>query len=75
MNAQFHPDEEKRLARDIDKALRPLDDEPSARIAPESIVSRLREEQAPHPLPFYRQKRWSSRRRPAAGCAPRMAAR
>ena len=58
MNDQFHPDEEKRLARDIDKALRPLDDEPSARIAPESIVSRLREEQAPHPLPFYRQKRW-----------------
>ena len=32
MNDQFHPDEEKRLARDIDKALRPLDDEPSARI-------------------------------------------
>ena len=58
MNDQFHPDEEKRLARDIDKALRPLDDEPSARIAPESIVSRLREEQVPHSLPFYRQKRW-----------------
>lgn len=58
MNDQFYPDEEKRLARDIDKALRPLDDEPSARIAPESIVSRLREEQAPRPLPFYRQKRW-----------------
>lgn len=58
MNDQFYPDEEKRLAQDIDKALRPLDEEPSARIAPESIVSRLREEQAPRPLPFYRQKRW-----------------
>ena len=58
MNDQFHPDEEKRLAQDIDKALRPLDEEPSARIAPESIVSRLREEQVPRPLPFYRQKRW-----------------
>ena len=52
MNDQFYPDEEKRLARDIDKALRPLDDEPSARIAPESIVSRLREEQAPTLSPF-----------------------
>ena len=68
MNAQFHPDEEKRLARDIDKALRPLDDEPSARIAPESIVSRLREEQAPHPLPFYRQKRWIAALASLAAC-------
>lgn len=68
MNDQFHPDEEKRLARDIDKALRPLDDEPSARIAPESIVSRLREEQAPHPLPFYRQKRWIAALASLAAC-------
>lgn len=52
MNDQFYPDEEKRLAQDIDKALRPLDEEPSARIAPESIVSRLREEQAPRPSPL-----------------------
>ena len=71
MNAQFHPDEEKRLARDIDKALRPLDDEPSARIAPESIVSRLREEQAPHPLPFYRQKRWIAALASLAACRSR----
>lgn len=58
MNDQFRPEEEARLARDIDKALRPLDEEPSQRISPDSIVSRIREEPMCRPLPFYRQKRW-----------------
>lgn len=58
MNDQFYPDEEKRLAQDIDKALRPLDEElrpASHRRASSPASGRSRR---PRPLPFYRQKRW-----------------
>lgn len=70
MNDYLRPEEEKELARKIGKALQTPEDEPSARISPAAIESRLRSEQnAARPKARPGRKGWIAATASIAACA------
>ncbi len=77
MKETLRPDEEARIARKIEEALRPLDEDPPASLRPDAIVAKLKHaaqddaylrQEAPAPPPPHRRKRWIAVAASLAAC-------